>query len=43
MPVELTFPFVILAFALVIWFVGSHADVPSNRKEHPAQKGKKHA
>lgn len=43
MPVELTFPFVILAFIGITWFVLSHADVPSNRKEHPVQKGKKQA
>jgi hypothetical protein len=32
MPVELSFPLVILVMAGVIWFVGSHADVPANKK-----------
>lgn len=37
MPVEYSFPLVILAIAGIIWFVGSHADVPSNKKdEHHA-------
>ena len=35
MPVEYSFPLVILTIAGIIWFVVSHADVPDkNRNEH---------
>jgi len=40
MPVELIFPFFILAIIGITWFVLSHADVPANKKNKT--KGGKH-
>ena len=42
MPVELSFPLVILVMGGIIWFVGSHADVPANKK-HKTKNGKHRA
>lgn len=42
MPVELSFPLVILAIVGIAWFVGSHADIPRNKKSDQHH-GTKHA
>ena len=35
MPVEYSFPLVILAIVGIVWFIGSHADIPDkNKDEH---------